>query len=279
METEYRETRNLPYYESGVPGNGDLDYRQERCRLDLYRPTGEPGFATIVWFHGGGLQSGDKEIPAILKNRGLAVAAPSYRLSSARAKCPDYLEDAAAAVAWVFRHIADYGGDPDRIYLSGGSGGGYLAAMLALNPDYLAKHQIASLRLAGVMPISGQMTTHFQIVNERSGVIAMGPNPIPVIDEYAPLHYIRQQTPPLFLITGDPAIEWPGRPEENRLLAALLTRVAMNPRVECTTLAGFDHGDIYDPGLLLALKKIQEWELQKSSTSSSSGAALPLEPQ
>ncbi len=254
---------NLPYYEEGWNGSGNLEYRNERCKLDLYYPAGDTDFVTVVWFHGGGLQSGEKEIPKEFRNRDVAVVAPNYRLSSARAKCPDYLEDAAAAVAWVFNHIGEYGGDPDKIYVSGGSGGGYLVAMLALVPEYLGRHGISPMKLAGVMPISGQMTTHFQIVNERAGVVAIGPNLVTEIDEFAPLHHIRKDTPPLTLYVGDPAIEWPARPEENQLLAAMLTRVAGNPRVKCVSLPGFDHGDVYPPSFMLMLKEIQAVELQK----------------
>ena len=198
--TAYREEHDLPYYEPGWAGSGDAEYRQERCKLDLHCPA-QPGFATIVWFHGGGLQAGEKEIPEILKNRGVAVAAPNYRLSSARARCPDYLEDAAAAVAWVLRHVAGYGGDPAKVYVSGGSGGAYLAAMLGLAPEYLERHGLSPRQLAGVLPVSGQMSTHFQIVNERSGTVSMAPNPVPVIDRYAnwsPTLLFRNYFPELF---------------------------------------------------------------------------------
>lgn len=262
---EYREEHDLPYYDIGWPGSGDIDYRQERCKLDIYYPAQEPGFITLVHLHGGGLQACEKEFPETLKNHNIALVAPNYRLSSARAKCPDYLEDAAAAVAWVFRNISRYGGDPAKIYLSGGSAGGYLAAMIGLAPAYLAKHGLSNQQLAGVMPVSGQMTTHFQVVNEYSGIISFTSSPIPVIDKYAPLFYIHKNVPPLVLFAGDSAIEIPGRPEENKLLAILLSRVAGHSQVECIALPGYDHGDIYTPAYLLLLKKIQEMELRKFS--------------
>jgi len=259
----YKEEKDISYYEPEFVGSGNLGYRQERCLLDIYYPMHCHNFVTVVWFHGGGLQCGEKGIPEILKNRDIAVVAPNYRLSSDQARCPDYLEDAAAAVAWVMRNITRYGGDPTKVYLSGGSGGGYLAAMIGLDKRYLARHGISNLQLSGVMPVSGQMTTHFQIVNERKGIIAIGANPVPVIDEYAPLHYILRDVPPMTLFVGDPAIEWPGRPEENMLLAALLTRIAGHPDVSCVSLKGFDHGDVYDPSCLLLYKKIQEQEMKK----------------
>ena len=62
-------------------------YITERCRLDIYYPTNTKDFATVVWFHGGGLTGGNKFIPDQLKNQGLAVAAANYRLYP-KIKCP-----------------------------------------------------------------------------------------------------------------------------------------------------------------------------------------------
>ena len=81
-------------------------YRSERCKLDLYLPQGKKDFPTVVFFHGGGLEGGEKFIPELLKEQGFAVVAPNYRLSP-RAQHPAYIDDAAAAVAWTMRHIAE----------------------------------------------------------------------------------------------------------------------------------------------------------------------------
>lgn len=119
----------------------------------MYYPAHLTNFSTIVYFHGGGLQDCEKAFPDALRNQNVAVVAPNYRLSSACAKCPDYWEDAAAAVAWVLRNIGNYGGNPAKVYISGGSAGGYLAAMIGMAPAYLAKHGISTRQLAGIMPI------------------------------------------------------------------------------------------------------------------------------
>ena len=66
-------------------------------------------FPTIVWFHGGGLTGGEKEIPFALKEKGFAVIGVNYRLSP-KVNAPAYIEDAAAAVAWVFKYVKNYGG-------------------------------------------------------------------------------------------------------------------------------------------------------------------------
>ena len=98
------------------------EYKLERCKLDIYYPAGVKNFATLVWFHGGGLEAGNKDLPDELRNCGFAVVSVNYRLFP-KGKCPDYIEDAAQAVAWTFEHISEYGGTPDQIYVSGNSAG------------------------------------------------------------------------------------------------------------------------------------------------------------
>jgi acetyl esterase/lipase len=104
------------------------DYEKERCKLDIYVPENIDGFTTVVWFHGGGLTAGEKSIPERLKNHKLAVVAVNYRLSP-KVKSPAFIDDAAAAVAWVFKNIKKYGGDPKKIILAGHSAGGYLISL------------------------------------------------------------------------------------------------------------------------------------------------------
>lgn len=224
--------------------DGETDpYRLERCRLDLEYPVGKEGFATLVWFHGGGLEGGEKHIPAQLAGRGYAVAAVNYRLSP-RAQNPAYTEDAAEAVAWVFEHIAQYGGDPGRIYLAGHSAGGYLTLMLALDKRYLARWGVDADRLAGAFPVSGQTTTHYTVRRER-GL----PAEVPVIDAYAPSNNVRGDAAPLVLITGDRRLEMLARYEENAHLYVLLR--ALGQRVEFYEMEGFDHGTVMAPACLL----------------------------
>ena len=93
-QTKYKEIDDISY----VSPNDTSSYRQERCKLDIYYPTdSNRPFKTIVWFHGGGLTEGHKEIPGDLKNQGVAVVAPNYRLYP-RAHNPQYTEDAASVV-------------------------------------------------------------------------------------------------------------------------------------------------------------------------------------
>jgi acetyl esterase/lipase len=218
-------------------------YKQERCKLDICYPNNKKGFATVVWFHGGGLKGGKKYFPKELLNQGYAVAAVEYRLSP-KAKNPAYTEDAAEAVAWVFKNIAQFGGDTSKIYLAGHSAGGYLVLMVTLDKQYLAKWNIDANQLAGAFPISGQTTTHYTVREER-GL----PKNVPVIDTYAPSNHIRKDASPIVLITGDKSLEMLARYEENAHLYALLKDLGQDVRLY--QLEGFTHGFVVAPACML----------------------------
>lgn len=101
----YKTVKDISY----IPAGETDGYRKERCKLDVYYPVGKKDFPTIVWFHGGGLEGGGKHVPEMFMNQGFAVVAVNYRLSP-KAQNPAYTEDAAAAVAWAYKHIEEYGG-------------------------------------------------------------------------------------------------------------------------------------------------------------------------
>ncbi len=121
----------------------DIDYGASghpRHRLDLYLPREPtPDMPVLVQVHGGAWTIGRKDqqgIPLMthLAARGWMCVAPNYRLAP-RSPWPDQLVDLKRALAWVREHIADYGGDPSFVAITGGSAGGHLAAMLALTPN------------------------------------------------------------------------------------------------------------------------------------------------
>jgi acetyl esterase/lipase len=112
------------------------------------------------------LRAGNKFIPEQLQDQGIGVVAVNYRFHP-KVTAPAYIEDAAAAVAWTFAHIAEYGGDPNLIFVSGHSAGGYLTSMIGLDKRYLAAHDLDADRIAGLIPYSGHAITHFTIRTER----------------------------------------------------------------------------------------------------------------
>ena len=227
------------------------DYMQERCRLDVYYPAETKAFPTVVWFHGGGLTNGNRSIPTGLKGKGIAVVAAGYRLSP-QAKGPAYIEDAAAAVAWAFHNIEKYGGSTNRIFVSGHSAGGYLTTMIGLDKRWLAVHGVDANRIAGLIPFSGQVITHFTVRNER-GVSSQQP----IVDELAPLYHVRKDAPPLLLITGGRDVELLGRYEENAYLWRMMKEVG-HSQTELCELGGFNHGQMAEPAQLLLVRFVKK---------------------
>jgi len=117
-----RQIRDVPYVLGG----------HERQRLDLYLPAaGGPARPLVVWVHGGGWSSGDKNgCPAKwLVERGYAVASIGYRLSG-QALYPAQIEDCKAAIRFLRAHAAEYSIRPERIGAWGASAGGHLVGML-----------------------------------------------------------------------------------------------------------------------------------------------------
>lgn len=245
---EYKLEKDLSY----LPADAQdaTEYQQERCKLDLYYPTNHPGYATVVWFHGGGLTGGGKSIPSELKNKGLAVIAVNYRLSP-KATCQNSIEDAAAAVAWTFQHIAEYGGNPDRIFVSGHSAGGYLTSMIGFDKHWLAAHEVDANRIAGLAPFSGHTITHMTVRKER-GVSAKQP----IVDEFAPLYHVRADAPPTLLLTGDREMEMLGRYEENAYFMRML-KINGHKNVTLCEFQGYGHG-MTTPGFPVLLRWIQQ---------------------
>lgn len=223
------------------------DSMKARCQLDIKSPTEGSGHPVVIWFHGGGLTGGARSFPAELNRRDLVVVTVEYRLHP-DVKAPAYIEDAAASVAWVFQHIADYGGAADKIVVSGHSAGGYLASMVGLDKSYLAVHNIDADRIAGLAPFSGHTITHFTIRKEQ-GIEGTQP----VIDKYAPLYHVRKDAPPILLITGDRELEMLGRYEENAYMWRML-KVVEHPDVTLRELDGFDHGGMAGPAFPLLMK-------------------------
>ena len=92
-QTTYTTERNIAYRQTDAG-----DYARERCLLDFYYPDNIKDFPTVVWFHGGGIEGGNKEIPAELQNSGMGIIGVGYRLLP-KATVKEVIDDAAAAVA------------------------------------------------------------------------------------------------------------------------------------------------------------------------------------
>ena len=216
-------------------------YSLQRLKLDVYHPEGTIGRPVIVWFHGGGLEGGNKEIPEELREKDLVVVGVNYRLLP-QVSVNEILDDAAEAVAWVFKHIDEYGGDAHKIVVSGHSAGGYISMMLCLDKHWLAAYGIDADNVMMYVPFSGQAITHYN-VRKMQGI----PPLQPTIDEYAPLYWVRGDCPPLVLICGDRELELYGRYDENQYLARMMKLVG-HQHTYLYELDGHGHGGMVAPG-------------------------------
>jgi acetyl esterase/lipase len=233
----------------------DLPYRdepalQDRCKLNVYVPEDVTGFSTVVWFYGGGMMDGNRGLPDGLRDQGLAVVSPDYRLHPGTT-APGYIEDAAAAVAWTFQNLERFGGHPDKIILIGASAGGYLASLITLDKRWLAPYGIDPDALQALISLSGQAITHFTVRKER-GI----PEHCALVDDLAPLYHVRAGAPPILLVTGDRELELLGRYEENAYFMRML-KVAGHQKHQLHELPGRDHGGVEPDGLPLALEFIR----------------------
>ena len=231
---QYNQVNDIPYTQSTDA------YAQERCKLDVYYPTNQKEAPVVVWFHGGGIEGGSKHIDAQLKNSGLVVVAANYRLLP-KANIDDILDDAAAAVAWTYKNIENYGGSKRKIFVAGHSAGGYLLDMIGLDKRWLAKYGVDADSLAALVPFSGQCVTHYNI-RKQQGI----PPLQPTIDRYAPLTYIRPDAPPIIIISGDRELELYGRYEEQAYFWRMLKLVG-HKDATLYEMQGYDHGAMPQP--------------------------------
>jgi acetyl esterase/lipase len=175
----------------------DADPKQ---KLDLYLPTDVKRFPVLFFVHGGAWTIGDRRMfgslgPVFARN-GIGVVMISYRLSP-KVKHPAHIEDVARAFAWTHAHINEYGGRADRIFVSGQSAGGHLAALLATNERYLAAHGKSLRDIRAAIPISG-------VYRIRPGFLknAFGDDLEMCVDA-SPLDHVGGDEPPFSVIFAD----------------------------------------------------------------------------
>ena len=148
--------RDSAFVRATLVGALDLPYGPDpRHRIDLF-PAGPGARGTLVFIHGGYWRSLDKGmfswLAAAWNAAGIHVAMPNYRLAPA-VRIDDIVDDAIAAVNWLFAEGARHGVAAERVVVSGHSAGGHLAAALFAAP--LARLRFDPARIAGGVPFSG----------------------------------------------------------------------------------------------------------------------------
>jgi acetyl esterase/lipase len=220
------------------------EYPDKKDRLDVYVPAAAKSAPVIVSIHGGGLRQGDKSAQTFVGQRfaaaGNVTVVVNHRLSPA-VMHPAHIEDIAAAVAWVKRNIAQYGGDPGKLFVIGHSAGAYLAALLVLDPRYLAAHGMTPRDIRGVVPVSG----FFYV--DRPGVAPDRPKDTWGIDANvwkaaSPATYVKRDVPPMLLLYADGDDSW--RQQQQGEFATALGQAGQH-ETEVRMINGRSHNTVW----------------------------------
>lgn len=195
------------------------DARADVCLVDISLPDSPAPCPVFIYFHGGGIENGSRKCTAddlnrALAEKGVALASVDYRMYPG-ARFPEFVEDAAKAIAFVKKYGED-NGLFSKIYVCGSSAGAYLAMMTYFDGSYLGQYNIAPNSLDGWIFNAGQPTVHFNVLRER-GLDTR----LVRLDEASPLFFIdRDFSAPrqsrLMIVVAENDI--PGRLEQNKLL-------------------------------------------------------------
>ncbi|MBP3422475.1 MAG: alpha/beta hydrolase [Clostridia bacterium] len=213
-------------------------FYNENCAFDAYLPPTN-GFSTILYFHGGGFESGDKadetqvELAKSFARLGYGFISANYRMYPSGARFPDFLEDGADAVAFVKKNYCDKLGN-GKLYLFGQSAGAWLATMLCVDKQYLAKVGVDGEKIDGWLIDSAQMTSHFNMLKiEGEG------NPwAQRIDKFAPIYYVNEGTKFTSMFLTFYEKDMPCRPEQNMLFYKAVLHFNPKADIEYMQLAG-----------------------------------------
>lgn len=211
-----------------------------RLKLDVWAPRqrSEAPLPVVTFFYGGGWVDGDRGeygfVGRAFAAQGFVTILPDYRLVP-NVRFPTFIEDSARAVRWTRDHIAEFGGDPGRINISGHSAGAYIGAMLSLDRHYLADAGVDPAAVRAAALLSGPYD--FYPFTEQRGRDALGHWPRP--RETQPITFVRPDAPPMLLMhgTADTVVQ----PRNSRRLAAALT--AAGATAELKLYPGKSHID------------------------------------
>jgi len=251
--------RPFKFPRDGVQVHSHISYGDagKRNLLDIYQPTSprDGGSPILLQVHGGAWMIGSKDEQAKplmyhMAQRGWICVSINYRLSP-RAAFPAHIIDVKKAIAWIRENIAEYGGDPDFIAITGGSAGGHLSSLAALTPNreqWQPGFEDADTRLQAAVPFYGvyDFRDRYNIRKGMSmdGIIGDKVMQCPMSgneelwDEASPLCHINADAPPMYVVQGrHDSLVWV---EEARVFVSAAQAVATNP-VAYAELPGAQH--------------------------------------
>jgi acetyl esterase/lipase len=223
------------------------DSASERHRLDVYVPRSLSSKSTpvVVFIHGGSWDSGSKNIYAFvgrrLANLGVVAVLVNYRLAPA-VEVPDMVVDCAQALRWTTQHIAEYGGDPNQIFVMGHSAGAGLAALLAVDSHYFTQLGLSQNPIKGAIlddPAGLDMfdyLTRMEYPGDERYLIPFGEKPA-IWRMVSALYHVDANCPPILLYTGEET--YPSIIKSSRKFNQQLERLGI--RHTLTVIAGKKH--------------------------------------
>jgi acetyl esterase/lipase len=233
---------NVPAAFGSYTRHAHLAYGGDRHqRVDVYVPEGRaPGGPRplVVFWYGGRWTTGDKDdyrfVGAALAGMGYVAVLPNYRHYPA-VKMTGFMDDAALAVLWARDHGAEFGADPQRLYLMGHSAGAHIAALVSLDPRYFAATGRTVPHIAGLIGLSGPYD--FLPLTDADLEDMFGPPER--YEQSQPIHFVSRHSPPAFLVHGlkDQSVA----PKNSVNLAAALN--AHGVRAELKLYATLSHAD------------------------------------
>ncbi|SOY44405.1 conserved hypothetical protein [Cupriavidus taiwanensis] len=228
---------------------GDLPYGEDPWqKLDIYIPRDtdktDKGLPVLFLLHGGAWMNGFKEwmgfmAPAVASAPAMLVSA-SYRLAPA-VRMEEIVADCFRALSWVHKNIAEYGGDPDRVYVGGHSAGGHLAAILGLRPDLMSAYAIPSDVVKGCFLISAALDLSFltspSTDAEKKLSDALGPG----ASVWSPKAFVHNAKTPFYLSWGES--DFPRTVTQNQEFVAILEQRGVP--VCWDQVVGHDHFSVH----------------------------------
>ncbi len=200
-----------------VPSNGftaqrDIAYGDlDRQRLDIYLPKQRSanGSPVVVFFYGGGWEDGDKKdykfVGEALSSHGITVVIPDYRVYP-DVVFPDFVDDAASAVAWTHANIHRFAGDGQQLFIAGHSAGAHIASLLALDPEYLKKYALTPDNIKGMIGLAGP----YDFLPLKSDTLKTIFGPENQRWQSQPINYVSGDHPPMLLMVGERDLTvWP----------------------------------------------------------------------
>jgi acetyl esterase/lipase len=201
-------TKDIPYVSADQP-----DFNSDRHVLDVFAPKARTakGLPVVLFIHGGNWNTGSKNLYTFIGRRlakqGVVAVIINYRLSPG-VQVPAMLTDCARAVVWTTKHIAEYGGDPTRIFVMGHSAGGGLAAMLAVERQLFAQYSLKKNPVKGAIlddPAGLDMFDYLKKMeypNDEQYLVPFGKDPA-VWRAMSALYHVQASSPPMLLFVGE----------------------------------------------------------------------------